>query len=88
MSDLVRSGNVTKADLARGRNLRIVGIASPILLTAVPFIAFLLITLLLSTSPAFAISSLFIGFVLSLIGLVIGLGISAFTFYRHQEWTR
>ena len=88
MSDLVRSGNVTKADLARGRNLRIVGIASPILLTAVPFTAFLLITLLLSTSPAFAISSLFIGFVLSLIGLVIGLGISAFTFYRHQEWTR
>lgn len=88
MSDLVRSGTVTKAELARGRNLKLVGISSPILLTAIPFIAFLLITLLLSSSPAFAISSLFIGFVLSVIGLVIGLGISAFTFYRHQEWSR
>ena len=88
MSDLVRSGEITKADLARGRNLKIVGISSPVVLTAVPFLAFFLITVLLSTSPAFAISSLFIGFVLSVIGLVIGLGISAFTFYRHQEWTR
>ena len=88
MSDLVRSGEITKADLARGRNLKIVGISSPVVLAAVPFIVFFLITVLLSTSPAFAISSLFIGFVLSVIGLVIGLGISAFTFYRHQEWTR
>lgn len=88
MSDLIRSREVTKADLARGRNLKLVGISAPILLAAVPFILFLLITILLSTSPAFAISSLFVGFVLSVIGLVIGLGISAFTFYRHQEWTK
>ncbi len=88
MSDLVRSKGITKAELARGRNLRIAGIASPILLTAVPFILFLVITLVLSTSPAFAISSLFIGFVLSMIGLVIGLSISAYTFYKHQEWTK
>jgi hypothetical protein len=88
MSDLIRSREVTKSDLARGRNLKLVGITAPIVLTAVPFILFLLITIILSTSPAFAISSLFVGFVLSVIGLVIGLGISAFTFYRHQEWTK
>ncbi len=88
MSDLVRSRDITKAELVRGRNLRIVGISSPIILTMVPFILFLLITLLLSTSPAFAISSLFIGFVLSVIGLVIGLSISGYTFYKHQEWTK
>lgn len=88
MSDLVRSREITKADLARGRNLKIVGISAPIILTAVPFILFFLITILLSTSPAFAISSLFIGFVLSVIGLVIGLSISAFTFHRHQEWSK
>jgi hypothetical protein len=88
MSDLVPSREVTKSDLARGRNLKLVGISAPIVLTAVPFILFFLITILLSTSPAFAISSLVIGFVLSVIGLVVGLGISVFTFYRHQEWTK
>ena len=88
MSDLVRSKGITKAELARGRNLRVVGIASPIILTAVPIILFLVITLVLSTSPAFAISSLFVGFVLSIIGLVIGLSISAYTFYKHQEWSK
>jgi hypothetical protein len=88
MSELVPSRGVTKAELARGRNLRIVGITSPILLTAVPVILFLIITLVLSTSPAFAISSLFLGFVFAVIGLVIGLGISAYTFYKHQEWSK
>lgn len=88
MSDLVQSKGITKGELARGRRLKLVGISAPIILTAVPFSAFFLITLLLSTSPAFAISSLFIGFVLSVIGLVIGLGIAAFTFYRHQEWSK
>lgn len=88
MSNLVPTREITKADLARGRNLKIAGIGAPIFLTAVPFILFLVITLVLSTSPAFAISSLFIGFVLSLIGLVTGLGISGFTFYRHQEWSK
>jgi len=88
MSDLVQSKGITKSELARGRRLKLVGISSPIVLTAVPFIAFFLITLLLSTSPAFAISSLFIGIVLSVIGLVIGLSISALTFYRHQEWSK
>ena len=88
MSDLVRTRGITKAELARGRNLKIVDIGTPILLTTVPFIAFFVITLLFSTSPAFAISSLFIGFVLSVIGLVVGLATSAFTFYRHQEWSK
>ena len=88
MSDLVQSGSVTKAELSRGRNLRIVGIGAPIVLTAVPVILFLLITLLLSTSPAFAISSLFLGLVFTVIGLVVGLSISGYTFYRHQEWTK
>jgi len=88
MSDLVRSKGITKAELSRGRNLRIVGIASPILLTAVPVILFLIITLVLSTSPAFAISSLFLGFVFAVIGLVVGLSISAYTFYKHQEWSK
>ena len=88
MSDLVQSKGIAKSELARGRRLKLVGIGAPIVLTAVPFVAFFLITLLLSTSPAFAISSLFIGFVLSVIGLVIGLSISAFTFYRHQEWAK
>lgn len=88
MSDLVRSKGITKSELARGRRLKLLGISAPVVLTAVPFIAFFLITLLLSTSPAFAISSLFIGFLLSVIGLVIGLSVSAFTFYRHQEWSK
>lgn len=87
MSDLVSSRNITKSELARGRRLKVVGVSAPILLTAVPFILFFLITILLSTSPAFAISSLFVGFVLSVIGLIVGLGISAFTFYRHQQWS-
>ncbi|HEX6280434.1 MAG TPA: hypothetical protein VFZ49_10540 [Pyrinomonadaceae bacterium] len=88
MSDLIRTGEITKKELARGRNLRLVGIGAPIVLTAVPAILFLLITIVLSTSPAFAISSLFFGLVFTVIGLLIGLGISAYTFYRHQEWSK
>ena len=88
MSDLVQSRGITKAELSRGRNLRLVGVVSPIVLTAVPFVLFLIITLVLSTSPAFAISSLFVGLVLSVIGLVVGLSISGYTFYKHQEWSK
>jgi hypothetical protein len=87
MSDLLPTRGVTKADLARGRNLRLVGFSAPVVLTALPIIFFIILSIVLSGSPLFAVSSFVLGLVIGLLGLIVGLSISAYTFYRHQNWT-
>ena len=87
MSDLLQKREVTKADIARGRNLRIAGFGAPILLTALPIVFFIILSIVLSGSPIFAVSSFVLGLVFGLLGMIVGLTISAWTFYRHQNWT-
>lgn len=87
MGDLLLRKGVTDRDLARGRNLRIAGIASPILLTAVPLVLFFLLTIVLSGSPIFAVSSFIIGMIVTALGFFVGLGFSAFFFHRHKNWS-
>ncbi|HLA95102.1 MAG TPA: hypothetical protein VK612_05220 [Pyrinomonadaceae bacterium] len=87
MTEIVRSNEVTPRDLARGRNLRIGAVAAPIVFTALPLIVFLILSVVLSGAPIFAVSSFLLGLVLALIGFVVGLGISGFLVVRHQKWT-
>lgn len=87
MSDLLAKQEVTPRDLARGRNLRIGAISAPIILTAAPLILFFVLSLILSGAPIFAASSFVLGILLGFFGFVVGLGVSGFLIYRHQNWT-
>jgi hypothetical protein len=87
MSDIVRTNDVTDRDLARGRNLRIAGIASPIILTVLPATLFLILTAFFFGTPTIVISTLFFGLVATVIGLLIGLGLSGYFFVKHQRWS-
>ena len=87
MSDIVPTTEVTKRDLARGRNLRIAGISAPILLTLIPLTVFLILTALFSGTPTVVISIIFFGIVATVVGLLFGLGISAYSFVKHQRWS-
>lgn len=79
--------DISPKELARGRKLKAGAIAAPIVLAAVPLVLFLILSLILSGSPIFAISSFIIGLVATLIGLVIGFIVSGILMYRHGKWT-
>lgn len=87
MSDIVKTSGVTDRDLARGRNLRIAGISAPIVLTALPFALFLVLTFIASGTPTLVISTLFFGLLATAIGFLIGTGLSVYFFVKHQRWT-
>lgn len=78
---------ITTRDLARRRNLLIAAVASPFVLSALPFLLFLLISLVLTGMPAFAISSLLLGILLSIAGFVIGTGFSAYFLVKRHRFT-
>ena len=87
MSNITTTSGVTGRDLARGRNLRIAGIGAPVVLTLLPLVLFVVLTLLASGTPTVVISTLFFGAVATVIGLLIGLGLSAYFFVKHQRWS-
>ena len=87
MSDIVRTSGITDRDLARGRNLRIAGVAAPIVLTVLPAALFLILTAVFFGTPTIVISTLFFGLVATVVGLLIGLGLSAYFFVKHQRWS-
>lgn len=87
MNDIARY-DVTKKELAKGRNLKIAGWLSPFILGGVPAIVFLFLLFAFgSTTPA-AATFLFLGIIFSLIGFVTGIGLSGFFAYRHSHWTQ
>jgi hypothetical protein len=87
MSNILAKGDITKRDMAKGRNLRIAGVAAPVVLTATPLVLFFILSIVLSGAPIFAVSSFVLGLVFAFVGLVTGFGLSAFFFYRHSNWT-
>lgn len=87
MSDIVKTSGVSDRDLARGRNLRLAGYAAPVILTVLPFALFLILTAIFIGTPTLVISSLFFGLVATVLGLLIGLGLSAYFFVKHQRWS-
>lgn len=79
---------ITKRDLAKGRNLAIAAVASPIILTGVPLIGSFALLLLFSWASPVAATIFFFGLLLTIIGAVVGLGLTGFFSYRRAVWTR
>lgn len=87
MKRIGSSRAIDEIDLKRGRNLRIVGIGAPLVLTALPVLLFLILSVILSGTPIFAVSSFLLGLIFGVVGFLLGLVVSGISFYRHQLWS-
>ena len=88
MDELVSKYDISKREMARGRNLKIAAISAPIVLPVVPAVVFLLLTLFLGSTPPVAATFFFIGLIITVIGFVVGIGLAGFFAYRHSNWTK
>lgn len=79
---------VTDKDLARRRNLLLGAMLSPFVLALIPFVIFLAITLILTGTPAFALSSFLIGVIFTILGFFIGIGFSVYFLIKRRRLTR
>src|SRR5688500_18454570 len=83
--DLTQSKyDISKRDFARGRNLKIAAISAPFVLSGVPAMLFLALMFIFGSTPPVAATFFFIGLILTVIGFVIGLGLSGFSADRHS----
>ena len=88
MDDLSPIYDVTKRDLAKGRNLKIAAWSAPVVLAGLPAIIFLFLTIAFGTTPPVAATFFFLGLILTIIGFVGGLALSGFFAYRYSNWTK
>jgi hypothetical protein len=88
MDEIVSKYDISKRELARGRNLKIAAVAAPLILPAVPAILFLFLMFVFGTTPPLAATFFFIGLILTVLGFVFGLGMTGFFAYRHSNWTK
>ncbi|HUR97677.1 MAG TPA: hypothetical protein VMZ26_06355 [Pyrinomonadaceae bacterium] len=88
MEEIVSKYDVSKRDLARGRNLKIAAVSAPIVLSVVPAAVFLLLMFVFGTTPPVAATFFFLGLILTIIGFVVGLGLTGFFAVRHSSWTK
>ena len=88
MEELSSKYDISKRDLARGRNLKIAAVSAPIVMPAVPAILFLILLFVFGSTPPVAATFFFIGLILTILGFVIGLGLTGFFAYRHSNWTK
>lgn len=88
MDEIVSKYDISKRELARGRNLKIAAIATPLVLPAVPAVLFLFLTIVFGSTPPLAATFFFIGLILTILGFVTGLGFSGLFAYRHSNWTK
>jgi hypothetical protein len=88
MDELVSKYDISKRDLARGRNLKIGAVAAPLVLAGVPKVIFLLLMFLFGSTPPIAATLFFIGLMLALVGFIVGLVLSGVFIYRHINWTK
>lgn len=80
--------DITPADLARGRNLKVGAIAAPVLLTALPAVITFLLLILAASGPPVAAVILFAGVVATAIGFVTGMFILGLLVHKRSVWTR
>lgn len=79
---------VTDRELARGRNLKIAAWTTPVVLTAVPAVAFTVLALVFGATPPAAFTLFFLGLVVTAIGFLTGLALAGFFAYRRSNWTK
>ena len=80
--------DITPADLARGRNLKVGAIGAPVLLTVLPALVTFLLLLLAASGPPVAAVILFAGIVATAIGFVTGMFILGLLVHKRSVWTR
>lgn len=88
MNELAHRYDVTKKDLAKGRNLRIAAWTAPVLLPVTVGALFLLLTLVFGSTPPVAAMIFFTGVILTVIVFVLGLITSGILAYRLSNWTK
>ena len=87
MSELPTKYDISSRELARGRNLKIAAFASPVVLTVVPAAVSLVLFVLFGATPPVAATILFLGFVITLIGLIKGLILTGIFAYKYSKWS-
>ena len=87
MDEIVSKYDISKRDLARGRNLKIAAVSAPLVLAGVPALLFLVLMFVFGSTPPIAATFFFIGLILTIVGFVVGLGFSGFFAYRHSTWS-
>lgn len=80
--------DITPADFARGRKLKIGAVAAPVLLTVVPAVVTFLLLLLAASGPPVAAVILFAGIIATVIGFIIGIVITAILAHKSSVWTK
>ena len=88
MNELPTRYDITKRELARGRNLKIAAFSAPVLLTVLPATVTFVLFFLFGTTPPAAATILFLGLIITAIGFVKGMLISGFMAYRYSRWTK
>ena len=86
--EIASRGEISKRDFAKGRNLAIASVASPLVLVGVPAIFSLLLLLIFSWTPPVAATIFFFGLLLTIVCAVIGFSLSGFFLFRRSTWTR
>ena len=86
--EIASRGEISKRDFAKGRNLAIASVASPLVLAGVPAIFSLLLLLIFSWTPPVAATIFFFGLLLTIVCAVIGFSLSGFFLFRRSTWTR
>jgi hypothetical protein len=87
MNEIARY-EVSKKDLSRGRKLTAGALSAPLILGGAPAVLFLALLFIFGTTPPVAATIFFFGVIFTIVGFVLGLGLSAFLFYRRSQWTR
>ncbi|CAN5728535.1 hypothetical protein BH24ACI3_BH24ACI3_17220 [soil metagenome] len=87
MNELPTKYDVSKRELARGRNLKIAAFGSPIVLTVLPAAVSIFLFFLLGSTPPVAASILFLGLIITAVGFVKGMIISAIMTYKYSKWS-
>lgn len=87
MNELPTKYEISRKDMARGRNLKIVGYSAPVVLTLLPAIVTLFLLFAVASSPPMAATILFLGMIITAIGLIKGLIISGVMAYKHSQWS-
>ncbi len=87
MNELPTKYDISKRELARGRNLKIAAFGSPVALTVVPMAVSIFLFFLFGSTPPVAASILFLGLIVTAIGFIKGLIISGFMAYKYSKWS-
>jgi len=88
MDEIVSKYDIPKRDLARGRNLKIAAVSAPLVLAGVPAAVFLALMFIFGVTPPVAATFFFIGLILTIVGFVVGLGMTGFFAYRYSNWSK